>query len=248
MSQCCPAVSQDSPLSPVPRPRRPAPSPRAAHPSTLGPSCQGSPAPLPLPGLAPSPPLGSASQKHLSPSCKPEHPPCTSESRRKVVFSSDLCLRDTGLSSPGISGESQLLPQGEMVLDIAQRTVVSVSSHLKGCWASEGGRAPTAGRARPFLTGMKKNILVLRKTRQVHQGHCTHWSFHPPDCSDSSSLPISNSRYVLMLRIWSVSFLHSFSSGRPQTSYFSTPFYTGNKCVFLACLQSSGQTLPLGNH
>lgn len=238
-------MSQDSPLSPVPHPRLPASCPQAAHPSILGPSCQGSPAPPPLPGLAPSPPPGSASQMHLCPSCKPGRPPCTSESRRKVVFSSDLCLQDTGLSPPGISGESQLLPARRngigyctMNPDVSKKSPEGVL----------GFRGREGTNCRSCLTSIKKNILVLRKIRQEHQGHCTHWSFHLPDCSDSSSLPISNSRYVLMLGTWLVSFVHSLSSGQPQTSHFSTPCYTGNKCVFLACLQSSRQTLALGNH
>lgn len=177
---------------------------------------------------------------HLHPSCKPGRPPCTSESRRKVVFSSDLCLQDTGLSHPGISGESQLLPARRNGIGYCTTNSEVSKKSPEGCWASEEGRAPTASHARPFLTSIKKNILVLRKIRQGHQGHCTHWSFHLPDCSDSSSLPISNSKYVLMLGTWSVSFLHSLSSGQRQTSHFSTPCYTGNKCVFLACLQSSG--------
>lgn len=127
--------------------------------------------PSPLPGVAPSPPPGSASQMHLCPSCKPGRPPCISESRRKVVFSSDLCLQDTGLSPPGISGESQLLPARRNGIGYCTTNRDVSKKSPEGVL---GFRGREGTNCRSCLTRIKKNILVLRKIRQVHEGHCTH--------------------------------------------------------------------------
>lgn len=56
-------------------------------------------------------------------------------------------------------------------MEITQGNMLSVRIHLKGPWGSGEGKAPTTCHARALLSSTKMNILVLRKSRQVHQGH-----------------------------------------------------------------------------